>query len=96
MRLWQRQLAIYFLGFLCFFGVFGFIGGVPFSVVAVVWLILVDAARRVSEAIPGKPANQIISIVDGVSRKLLDFVAGRYGFDGDAALVKRPAERSEE
>ncbi len=63
--------------------------GVPLQMIVLIWLALVDFAKRVAEAVPGTSEDKIIGVVDAVSRKLIDFLAGRYGLPNDPSMVRK-------
>lgn len=69
-------------------GIFG-ISFVQIGVYLAIGLALVEVARRVAEVIPGKRDDEIVSIVDSVLRKMVDFIAGKHGNSSDPSLVKR-------
>jgi hypothetical protein len=63
--------------------------GMPLESLILIWLALVDLAKRVAEAVPGTKEDRIIGIVDAIGRKLIDFLAGRYGLPNDPSMVQR-------
>lgn len=56
---------------------------------AVVVLALVELAKRIAAIVPGKRDDEIVSVVDGIVRKAIDFLAGKTGKASDPSLVKR-------
>lgn len=50
---------------------------------------VVEVAKRVAALIPGKRDDEIVGVIDGLLRKLVDFVAGKTGRASDPSLVKR-------
>lgn len=52
-------------------------------------LAAIELAKRVAAAVPGKKDDEIVGIVEGVLRKVVDFVAGKTGKASDPSLVKR-------
>lgn len=60
------------------------------GVYSAIILAVVEVAKRVAEVVPGKKDDEIVSVVDGLVRRILDFVAGRsHGKPNDPSLVKR-------
>jgi hypothetical protein len=53
-------------------------------------LAVIELAKRVAEVVPGKKDDEIVGIVDGLVRHVLDWIAGRnLGQPGDPGLVKK-------
>jgi hypothetical protein len=53
-------------------------------------LAVIEVAKRVAEVVPGKKDDEIVSLVDGLLRHMLDFIAGRgLGQPNDPGSVKK-------
>jgi hypothetical protein len=53
-------------------------------------LVAVELAKRVAEVIPGKKDDEIVSMIDGLLRSIVDFIAGRnLGASNDPAARKK-------
>ena len=61
------------------------------AVYAALALAVIELAKRVAEVVPGKKDDEIVSMIDGLLRHMLDFIAGRnLGNPGDPGSVKPP------
>jgi len=59
------------------------------SAYAALILAVIEVAKRAAEVIPGKTDDQIVSAIDGLFRRVLDFIAGRnLGTPGDPGATK--------
>lgn len=58
-------------------------------VYAVIVLAAVELAKRIAAVVPGKRDDEIVSVIDGIVRKAIDFLAGKTGKASDPSLVKR-------
>lgn len=63
--------------------------GVPLPMIVLIWLALVDFAKRVAEAVPGTREDRVISVIDAITRKVVDFLAGNYGMGADPYLIRK-------
>lgn len=63
--------------------------GMPIEMIVLIWLALVDFAKRVAEAVPGTREDKVIGVVDAITRKVVDFLAGRYGLPNDPSLIQK-------
>jgi len=52
-------------------------------------LAVIELAKRIVEVIPGKKDDEIVSMIDGLVRHILDLIAGRnLGQPGDSGSIK--------
>lgn len=76
------------------FSLFG-LDAATLALYGVAVLAFIEFAKRVAAIVPGKKDDEIVGVIDGVVRKLVDLIAGKTGRSDDPSLVKRdpPSDR---
>ena len=57
------------------------------SILAILFL-LSQAAGRIAQLVPGKRDDEFTSKIEGILRRVVDFMAGNHGKPGDPTLRK--------
>lgn len=70
-------------------GLPSFLSGDSLMTYLLIALAVVEVAKRVTAIIPGVRDDEFVSVIDGLLRKVVDFIAGKTGKPSDPSLVKR-------
>ena len=60
-----------------------------------VFLVVLELAKRIASLTPGKADDEIVSNIERIVRKLIDFAAGQHTDRGDPGMIK-PNKSKEE